>query len=73
MALQKRAKLAGKGLRPPTPAELERLLCLFREEFGEVIKFPGAFQTIWVHRSAVALTGDVAVNSIYLPEFWFCL
>lgn len=41
MALQKRAKLAGKSLRhPPTPVELESLLCLFREEFGEVVKFP---------------------------------
>lgn len=73
MALQKKAKLAGKGLRPPTPVELESLFCLFRKEFGEVVKFPGAFQTIWVHRSAMALTGDVAVNSIHLPEFWFCL
>lgn len=53
--------------------ELESLLCLFRKEFGEVVKFPGAFQTIWVHRSAMALTGDVAVNSIHLPEFRFCL
>ena len=63
------------GQRPeaPTPVELESLLCLFRKEFGEVVKFPGAFQTIWVHRSAMALTGDVAVNSIHLPEFRFCL
>lgn len=73
MALQKRAKLAGKRLRPPTPVELESLLCLFQEEFGEVVKFPGTFQTIWVHCSAMALTSDVALNSLHLPEFRFCL
>ena len=60
MALQERAKLAGKGSIPLV--ELGSLLCLFGEEFGEVIKSPGSRQAVWVHSNSVPLTNNVAVN-----------
>ena len=60
LALQERAKLAGKGSIPLV--ELGSLLCLFGEEFGEVIKSPGSRQAVWVHSNSVPLTNNVAVN-----------